>query len=218
MNDRSSAPRVAAIVAASAAWFGVLLQLYLSLRLSVANGKTIGEGLVVYLGYFTILTNILVAVTLTVPSVAPATSGGRFFKRPGVRTATAATIALVGLAYHLLLRNVWQPRGLQLVADLVLHYATPILFLLFWWVAVPKDALRWQHIGAWLSFPAGYFIYMLIRGELTGLYPYHFIDVGALGYGRTLANALFVLVGFVGIALLLLVVGRLRKTSVADPG
>jgi len=50
MNDRSSAPRVAAIVAASAAWFGVLLQLYLSLRLSVANGKTIGEGLVVYLG------------------------------------------------------------------------------------------------------------------------------------------------------------------------
>lgn len=41
------------------------MQLFLSLRLAAANGKSMGEGLVVFFGYFTILTNILVALALT---------------------------------------------------------------------------------------------------------------------------------------------------------
>ncbi len=45
------------------AWFGVLLLQVLSLQLAVANGKSVGDGLVVYLGYFTVLTNLLVAVS-----------------------------------------------------------------------------------------------------------------------------------------------------------
>lgn len=49
---------------AAFAWLGVLLQLYLSLRLAAANGKSIAGGILVFLGYFTILTNILVCVAL----------------------------------------------------------------------------------------------------------------------------------------------------------
>ena len=205
--------------AAAMIWCGVLLQLYLSLGLSLANGKTVAEGLIIYFGYFTILTNLLVAVVLTVPAAVPASRAGRFFSRPGVRTATAAAITLVGLAYFFLLRKVWNPQGWQLVADWVLHYLTPILFLACWWIAVPKEGLRWPHVGAWASYPLGYFVYMLIRGELTGLYPYHFLDVGSLGYGRTLTNGLGVLVGFVLVSLLLLLAGRWQRSLTAgeDP-
>lgn len=194
------------------AWFGVLLQLYLSLRLSLANGKTIGEGLIIFFGYFTILTNILAALALTLPLVAPASTAGRFAWRSGTQTATAAAIAVVGVAYFLLLRNVWNPQGWQLVADAVLHYLTPILFLAHWWFVVPKSGLRWFHVAAWLSYPAGYMFYMLVRGELTGLYPYHFLDVGALGYGQVLANGLGMLLGFVLMSSLLLVAARLQQT------
>lgn len=56
---------------------------------------------------------------------------------------------------------------------------------------------------------------MLIRGELTGLYPYHFLDVGSLGYGRTLTNGLGVLVGFVLVSLLLLLAGRWQRPLTA---
>jgi hypothetical protein len=199
------------ILAANVAWFGVLLQLYLSLKFSLANGKTVADGLVAYFGYFTILTNILVALVLTVALVAPASSAGRFFKRPGVTTATAAAIAVVGLAYFLLLRAVWNPQGWQLVADSVLHYVTPILFLVYWWIAVPKHGLRWSHLPAWASYPIGYLVYMLIRGKLTGLYPYHFLDVGALGYGKALMNGLGVLFIFILVSVLLLVAARLQR-------
>jgi len=207
--------RLFMVFAATVAWCGVLLQLYLSLRLSLANGKTVVEGLIIYLGYFTILTNILVAVVLTLPVVVPASWAGRFFSRPGVRTMAAAAITEVGVAYFFLLRNVWNPQGWQLAADSVLHYLTPILFLVYWWTAVPKEGLRWSHVGAWASYPIGYFVYMLIRGELTGLHPYHFLDVGLLGYGRTLMNGLGVLVGFVLVSLLLLLAGRWQTSLTA---
>lgn len=94
--------RLFAVFAATMAWFGMLLQLYLSLKLSLANGKTVAEGLIIYFGYFTILTNILVALVLTIPLVAPVSAAGRFFARPGVGTATAAAITVVGLAYFFL--------------------------------------------------------------------------------------------------------------------
>lgn len=201
-------PHLLAVIAMAVAWFGVLLQLHLTLGLSLANGKTIATGLVIYFGYFTILTNLLVAVGLMVPLLAPASWAGRFFRRPGVRTATAAAIAVVGLAYFFLLRSVWNPQGWQLVADGVLHYLTPLLFLTFWWIAVPKQGLRWWQVGVWTSYPLGYFACMLIRGELTGLYPYHFLDAGSLGWDRTLTNGLGVLAAFVLASLVLVLAGR----------
>lgn len=48
------------IALALVAWFGVLLQLLLSVRLAKSNGKSIIDGLIVYLGYFTVLSNVLV--------------------------------------------------------------------------------------------------------------------------------------------------------------
>lgn len=216
MTAERGTVRVFAAFAATAAWFGVFLQLYLSLRLSLANGKTVAEGLIVYFGYFTILTNILAALVLTIPLVAPISSAGRFFVRPGVGTATAAAITLVGLAYFLLLRTVWNPQGWQLVADWVLHYITPILFLVYWWIAVPKQGLSGAQIPAWASYPIGYLAYLLIRGELTGLYPYHFLDVGALGYGRTLANGLGLLFAFVLVSLCLLAAAHLQRVLGTD--
>ena len=211
--------RVLTVFTVVFAWFGLFLQLYLSLSLSSSNGKSIVEGLVIYFGYFTILTNILVAIVLTVPLVTPSSRAGRFLMRPGVRTATTAAITVVGVAYFLLLRKVWNPQGWQLVADAILHYLIPILVLVLWWFSVPKQNLRWMQVGVWMSYPLGYFVYMLIRGELTGLYPYHFLDVSSLGYGTTFINGLWVLAGFALVSLLLLLVGRLQRPlgEDADP-
>ncbi|MGI9037969.1 MAG: Pr6Pr family membrane protein [Gemmatimonadota bacterium] len=92
-----------------------------------------------------------------------------------------------------------------------------------WWLFAPKGELRWRAVGAWLAYPLGFFAYSLIRGELTGLYAYPFIDVDVLGYGRVLVNAVAVLAGFALICLVLVGVGRSgsaglggRDTSAAD--
>lgn len=206
-------PRLTLLVAL-VAWFGVGLQLLLSLQLAASNGKTPLDGLVAYLGYFTVLTNLLVAVSLSLPLQMPASAAGRWFQRPGVASAVAVSIALVGLAYHLLLRHIWNPQGLQWVADMTLHYATPLLCLLHWWLAVPPARHAWHAPLVWTAWPLAYLAYALLRGHWLQSYPYPFIDVTALGYPQTLRNALGLLVAFllVGTAFVAAARWRLRRS------
>ncbi len=203
------------IALALAGWFALALQLYLTLQLSVSNGKTIAAGLVIYFGFFTILTNLIVAVALSAQLFWPNTRAGKFFARPDVNTAVAAYIAVVGIVYSLLLRHIWNPQGAQLIVDRLLHDVVPVAFLVYWWFAVPKQSLRWLQAPRWLVYPLAYFVYSLIRGELTGLYPYPFIDVTQLGYERTFMNAAGMVLGFLVVALVLIAVSRLQAPRMA---
>ena len=72
------------LVATSAAlgWMALALQFALSLQLSIAHGKGVLGGLVIYFSFFTILTNLLVALALTA-SLLPVRSGViEFLTRP----------------------------------------------------------------------------------------------------------------------------------------
>ncbi|MCP5340232.1 MAG: Pr6Pr family membrane protein [Sinobacteraceae bacterium] len=212
MSPGGARPReLVAILTVIAAWSGLSLQLYLSLGIASANGKTLADGVWAYLAYFTVLTNLLVALVLTLPRLFPDFAASRFLASPGVQAAAAAAILLVAFGYHLLLRELWNPQGLQWLADVLLHYVTPALFVLHWIIAAPKRQLALRHIPAWALYPLGYFLYALLRGQLTGLYPYPFLDVAALGLGHTLLNALGLVVGYAVIALGLLAVARLSR-------
>ncbi len=192
-------------------WFGVVLQLVLSLQLAAANGKSIGQGLIVYFGFFTVLTNILVSLTLTWPLAAPHSRLGQFFAHASVRAGVAANILFVGIAYHLLLRHIWQPQGWQWLADMLLHYATPAIYSLYWGLTRPKTPLSWTDPLLWCLYPAAYFAYALARGPLVNNYPYPFIDVTTLGYGQTLLNALAMMVAFYLLSLMLVAATKLRN-------
>ena len=202
-------PRFTLLVAATA-WFALGLQLLLSLQLTAAQGGTALGALVIYLGYFTVLTNLLVAVSLSVPLLWPASGLGRWSQRPGVASAVTVSITLVGLAYHLLLRNIWDPQGLQKLADVSLHYAVPVLTVLHWWFAVPPGRMRWQAPLVWAVWPLAYLAYALLRGLWLQSYPYPFIDVIVLGYPRILVNALALLVVFLLVGTLFVAVARWR--------
>jgi len=51
----------------------------------------------------------------------------------------------------------------------------------------------------------------LVRGYFVGSYPYPFIDAAHIGYGRTMLNALGLLIGFIALGLLLVAFGRVRR-------
>ena len=206
-----SAARRFAIVAAVLAWAGLLIQLYCTITLSLANGKSLAHAIVLYFIFFTILTNILVALALTLPLIASRSSLGEFFSRPGVNTAIAVYIVVVGLIYNLVLRQLWNPQGWQLVADTLLHQVTPVLFLLYWWLAIPKESLRWTDVLPWSRYPLGYCFYALAHGAVTGFYPYPFLNAADLGLTRVLINALVILVGFLMLAGVMIAAGRRQR-------
>jgi hypothetical protein len=194
-------------------WTAVLLQLYLSTRFALANGKTVAQGLIVYFGFFTVLTNWLVCLAATLPLLAPSSASGRFFVRPVVLGWVTASIAFVGVAYYVLLRHVWRPQGLQLVADVLLHYVVPVLVLIYSLVVLRGIALRWTAPLWWSSYLLAYFVYALVRGALIASYPYGFIDVTSLGYALVVRNACFLLVAFWLLAYLLVLAWRVGKRA-----
>ena len=202
-------PALAALAIIS--WAGVLLQFWLSINLALANGKTVGEGIVVFLGYFTVLTNLFVALTATLPLIAGSSRLGRWFGKPMVLGSATTSILIVGIMYHFLLRNVWQPQGLQLLADVVLHYVVPILAFAYWLVFPPSSKLGVLAPLAWCLYPMGYFVYVFARGELLGSYPYYFIDVTSLGYGKAMSNSFGLLLSFIVLGAAVLAVATLRN-------
>ena len=141
------------IGAAAVAWFALVLQYYLTIT---KPGAPFIEATVRYFSFFTILTNILVALALTLPWLAPQSRAGRFFDRPSVRTAILTYIIIVAVIYHYLLAKLWNPQGWQLVADTIEHVVTPALYVIDWVLFVPKGTVKWKSAFAWLAFPLAY--------------------------------------------------------------
>ncbi len=200
-------------VAAVLGWAGLSIQLYLILYSRWTLAASLLGGLVSFFSYFTVLTNTLVATVLTCELTSRESAARRWFLQPWVSSGIAVSIAVVGLAYSLLLRHLWHPEGWQLLADELLHDIMPLLFLVYWWCCVPKGTLRLGHIALWVMYPLVYFAYALLRGHLLAAYPYPFIDVSTLGYPQVFLNAAGILAGFVVIALLVVGLDRWRKPS-----
>jgi hypothetical protein len=97
-----------------------------------------------------------------------ATRWVQFFTHPKVKTAIAVYIFITGLVYFFLLRNLWDPKGLQLLADVVLHYVMPVLFGIEWLFLTAKGHLRWQDTLRWLVFPIAFAIWALLGGQCLG--------------------------------------------------
>jgi hypothetical protein len=196
------AMRIYAAAGASLGWSALTLQLYLML-VKVPAGGMLAEA-ITFVSFFTILTNLLVALVLT----AVAIGKGEVLRSPSTQAATVVYISVVGVVYHLLLRKLWNPQGAQLAADLMLHTAMPLVYIAYWLLFATRTGLRWKDAVIWLSYPLGYLVYTLARGAVAGVYPYPFVDVNLLGYGRVMAHAGVFLVVFLGLGLLVVALGR----------
>ncbi|HUZ04724.1 MAG TPA: Pr6Pr family membrane protein, partial [Acidobacteriaceae bacterium] len=194
-------------VLAVLAWLAVALQLYLTVKVVTAAGQPAIHGVINTLSYFTILTNILVAIVATASLLRA--NKDTFLTRPSTMSAIAVYIFIVGMIYSLILRALWNPTGLQLVVDRILHDAVPVLYVLFWLFFVRKGALRWMQPFYWLIYPVVYFVYCLVRGALTGWYPYPFADVTKLGYPAVVANSGMILGGFLVVSFSVVAIDRL---------
>ncbi|MDQ0650506.1 Pr6Pr family membrane protein [Pseudomonas cedrina] len=194
--------------AALAGWVGLVIQQYLIFYSRWESGASLLGGLINFFSFFTVLTNTLAVVVLSYAWVARDSAAKRFFSGPVISSGIAVSILVVGLAYNLLLRHLWQPEGFQFIADELLHDVMPVLFFIYWWRCVPKGSLRLKHIAGWVVYPLVYFGYALLRGDLLGQYQYPFIDVLTLGYPQVFVNAGGILAGFVVIALMVLGLDR----------
>ncbi|MDB5777054.1 MAG: rane protein [Herbaspirillum sp.] len=177
-------------------WLGLGVQLAVILQLRKAAGLDIAGGAIGFLGYFTIWTNLLLSIALSCAALNARWGIAGFLTRPASMTGMAICAMLVTVTYHLMLRRLWQPAGTQLLADNLLHYVAPVLFVMFWWLFVGPVRTGLKSVMRWAIFPAFYLLFALVRGAFGHAYAYPFIDADALGYARVFVNASGVLLIF----------------------
>ncbi len=187
-------------------WVAVVSQFYLIIANRVAS---VTETIIRFFSFFTILTNTLVAVCFTILLLNQKTNWGRFFSNPKTLTAITVYISMVGIAYNIILRSLWDPKGLQLIVDELLHSVIPLFFILYWLIFVPKTELYWKNVFPWLVYPFVYLVFILFRGAFSGFYPYPFINVNNLGYNKVFLNSGRLLIVFLTLSLLFVVIGKI---------
>lgn len=215
MFRKRDQPRLWRATFAVVGWTALALQ-YL-LMVAPVQGWSVLERTINYFSFFTILTNILVALAFTGPLLGEGSRLGRWSASEGVRAAVAMYIVVVGVVYHFLLHPYWNPTGWSLLVNVVLHYVMPVAFVLDWLWFTPKGRLRWIDPAKWLAFPLIYGGWTLIHGLATHWWPYGFVNVDQLGLGRVVMifGALLVFFLLVGLALVGLdrVFGRATRDS-----
>lgn len=196
------------IATVSVLWFALILQIAIAIPNYLQTGRTLAGTLVQLFSFFTILTNLLAALCTTALFNTKSRLGKYFFQ-PRVFSAIALYIVIVGLVYNLVLRNLWHPIGLSKLANELLHSVNPVLFVVYWLLYMPKANLKWIQALNWLWFPLIYSVYIFIRGSISHLYPYPFLDVDKLGIPQVAINSLFMLISFLIVGFLFVWINRI---------
>lgn len=182
-----SLQRGCAAAIACMASFGLGVQFYFNIQDALIGKLPMVGHLIQFFSYVTIETNLLIALVLTSSWAWP--QAKQYLTKSSVTSALVVYIVVVGGVYEVLLRHLWHPQGLRLLADVVLHDAVPFLYPIYWLVFLPKGTLRWANPAWWLVYPVIYFFYSMVRGATLGAYPYPFIDAAHLGLSRVSMNA-----------------------------
>lgn len=193
------------ITLATGEWFALIAQFILLIK---TRSAPLGELIIRFFSYFTLLSNLLIAVSSTTILFFPNRRPGRWFSKPQVATALSVYIIIVGLVYNIVLRPLWDPQGLQKTVDELLHTVLPILFIVYWACFVPKKELQYSSFPGMLVFPIVYIIYTMIRGAFTTFYPYPFLDVTQQGWPATLVSIVLLSAFFIGLSLFMIFIAK----------
>lgn len=176
------------IVCALLAWLTILGQYAVLLQERTYGG--FGATSLTYFGFFTVTTNILVALAFSVPLMKTGSRLRSFFKRPAVRAAIALYILVVAVIYYGVLAADHHPEGISAVMNVGLHFVLPALYILDWLFFADKRPMSYKSTPYWTLYPIVYGLFNVIRGHVTGFYPYPFLDITKIGVSAVSLNML----------------------------
>ncbi len=183
----ADAARVFAFFISAIALAGIALNLAM---LSDTLGDPL-RSLWILLGYFTILTNLIVGIVFGVVAL----------RGPGavdtrILGGTTLSIMLVGVIYALLLSGVPHLAGVTVITNILHHQLTPVLVPLFWLLFTQKGTLNWRDPVIWAAYPLAYAGYALLRGTVEGHFAYGFIDYVTNGVLKVAMTILIIALAF----------------------
>ena len=146
-----------------------------------------------FLCYFTIQSNLLVAVATSRLAMRPGGSAvdGALFR--AVRLAAVAGITITALVHFVLLRPLLDLHGWSAVADTGLHQVVPALAVAGWLGFGPRPRVDARAIGAVLAWALVWLAFTLVAGQVSGWVPYPFLDNREHGWWAVAGTCLAIL-------------------------
>ena len=179
------------LVVAVVAWFAIVFQLVLVLLgsdvLLEDDPPGMGERIYRFFAYFTIDSNLLVAISSTVLACDPA-ANQQWWRV--VRLAGLVGITVTGLVHFFLLRPLLHLDGADWVADKLLHMLVPALAVAAWAWAGPRPRVGGREVAYALGFPIIWTVWTLVFAEIDGWVPYPFMDADEKGWGSVIVVCL----------------------------
>lgn len=158
------------------------------------------------LNFFTIQSNLLVFIIMLLVVV------NRFSKKKqpsyliALSGGAALWIIMTGIIFHFMLSGVYQPQGIQIISNMILHYITPSLMTIYYFAFVDIKVVNMKYPIYWAGFPLIYGVASLVRGLFDGFYPYWFFKpTGSFPEGN--GSYLNVIIIILALALSFLVFG-----------
>ncbi len=192
---------VVRLVLAVAVLVAQVAQLSVSIRLDL--------GIVNFFSYFTNLSNTIAAVVFIIGAVRLARDVPDTRTWSIVRFCSVVNMVFVGLVFNTLLAGLDLGPLIPWV-NVTLHMVMPAIVLIDWLVLPPTVRPAWRDAWIGLVFPVVYSVYSLIRGPITGFYPYPFYNPAAVGgVGGLVLYLLALIVALAVLSVLLLGLGRI---------
>ena len=180
-----------------------------------------------YFAYFTIQSSLISAVALVLAGLGAVRGLSESRRMTLVRLSAVTTLVLVGIVYNALLRGT-APAPADIGYDWpvapneLLHVWAPILILVDWLLLPALIRLKMRSIFWVLAFPLAWLTFSVIRGSITGWWPYWFIDpTGADGVAGMLGYIFGIMFFFLFLAAIVLLLARVvvrftSKTAIAE--
>ena len=158
---------------------------------------------------------LLVALTNAVFAVRPHT---RSLLLRVARFDAVLAITVTGVVYHVLLAPLDHQVGAEAVANQLFHTVTPVLTVAGWLVFGPRGLVDRRVLALSVLYPVAWLVGTLVRGAVIGWYPYPFLQVGELGYGRVALNCAEITLLFLVLAACYAGIDRLLTRRAAQRG
>ncbi len=164
--------------------------------------------------YFTLQSNLLLAVIFVIGAVVARERLPVWWDT--ARGGAAFYMTMTGIIYVVLIAPPEEFLSWSLSwTGIVQHRIGPWAAFLDWALVWMTTRAGWKRPLSWLAYPVIFLIAALVRGGITGWYPYHFLDpLQAGGWGGVATLTSVVVIAFLVMAVVLHLIGRLR-TAVA---
>lgn len=171
-----------------------------------------------YFSYFTIESSMMNVVVLLV--------GGALALRwradtelfTSVRVAIFSYAVVTGAVYNVLLRNIPGDGGHEAPrwCNEVMHVWVPIFIVLDWLIVPGGVRVPWKRLWLVVSYPLAWLAFTMVRGAITGWYPYPFLEPGGPnGIPGVLIYVVAIAAFIVGLASAAIGYSRLRQSASA---